>query len=377
MKNITSLAFFIVLFTAYAYADFAALEIKETDFPKIADYIIEYNLDKTNSTGWTPLLMHCGVMDGTSVQNLYGDVFLSSNTQKMYLRLRNTDRRTKTDAYGVDIRDKCTNFLTIDLIEGCPTSDFHECPASHDNRLTYYDIKFKEKPYQNENNYITLNYPPRNFRVYENAIHFSWSFNTNIYLTNISSSFLIIGSKDDSTIYNQINTFNTNSYYLPISPNDYELYKEYWWQVVFEDNNNNLIGSEIRPFYIVDESGEINDSDNDGYCDNLEITRGSDYMDPQNFPLIISAVNLPKSRINMQYLFYFSSNFDDSSVRWLFRGSLPSGLKLSDRGVLSGRPTEIGVYNFIVVATDSHEMYDEISISFVVDDSLKSEIIYE
>ena len=98
MKNITSLAFFIVLFTAYAYADFAALEIKETDFPKIADYIIEYNLDKTNSTGWTPLLMHCGVMDGTSVQNLYGDVFLSSNTQKMYLRLRNTDRRTKTDA---------------------------------------------------------------------------------------------------------------------------------------------------------------------------------------------------------------------------------------------------------------------------------------
>jgi hypothetical protein len=73
------------------------------------------------------------------------------------------------------------------------------------------------------------------------------------------------------------------------------------------------------------------------------------------FPaLSINAVSLAAATINTPYAAQLASTGGDGTVTWaLVSGSLPTGVAISTKGLISGTPTQYGSYSFIVSATDS------------------------
>lgn len=71
-------------------------------------------------------------------------------------------------------------------------------------------------------------------------------------------------------------------------------------------------------------------------------------------PLAITTVTLPRPDLRHQYYFRLDAQGGVAPLDWeLVRGQLPPGLELSRDGVLSGVPTELGEFHFMIAVIDS------------------------
>ncbi len=68
--------------------------------------------------------------------------------------------------------------------------------------------------------------------------------------------------------------------------------------------------------------------------------------------ITIAPATLPSGLINTNYNQTLTASGGTGSYNYTVGGSLPSGVTLSTAGVLSGLPTVVGTFNFIVTATD-------------------------
>jgi hypothetical protein len=74
--------------------------------------------------------------------------------------------------------------------------------------------------------------------------------------------------------------------------------------------------------------------------------------DPTN--LSLEAVTLPKASARHEYRFQFQAHGGIPPMKYvLSQGSLPTGMKLSEDGLLAGTPTTTGEYKFTVTVIDS------------------------
>jgi hypothetical protein len=74
--------------------------------------------------------------------------------------------------------------------------------------------------------------------------------------------------------------------------------------------------------------------------------------DPTN--LALDPVVLPKASPRHEYKFQFQAHGGIPPMKYaLSQGSLPTGMKLSEDGLLAGTPTTTGEYKFTVTVTDS------------------------
>jgi putative Ig domain-containing protein len=74
--------------------------------------------------------------------------------------------------------------------------------------------------------------------------------------------------------------------------------------------------------------------------------------DPTN--LSLDAVTLPKASPRHEYKFQFQAHGGIPPMKYVIsQGSLPTGMKLGEDGLLAGTPTTTGEYKFTVTATDS------------------------
>jgi hypothetical protein len=70
-------------------------------------------------------------------------------------------------------------------------------------------------------------------------------------------------------------------------------------------------------------------------------------------PLTITTISLPNGTVGVSYSASLSASGGTTPYSWsLVGGSLPPGLRLSPRGVISGRPTSSGTFNFAVQVRD-------------------------
>jgi hypothetical protein len=71
-------------------------------------------------------------------------------------------------------------------------------------------------------------------------------------------------------------------------------------------------------------------------------------------PLVVQTTTLPKGYLRQQYQFQLEAHGGITPLKWeVASGSLPTGIGLTADGLLSGNPTETGVFHFVVTVTDS------------------------
>src|SRR5206468_1371314 len=76
---------------------------------------------------------------------------------------------------------------------------------------------------------------------------------------------------------------------------------------------------------------------------------------------------LPKAAVGKKYAATLHSSGGNAPVTWSRRsGSLPSGLKLSRSGAISGTPTKAGSFHFIVALTDSSAPHASATKAFTI-----------
>lgn len=71
-------------------------------------------------------------------------------------------------------------------------------------------------------------------------------------------------------------------------------------------------------------------------------------------PLGVTTASLPQGQIGVNYSATLTSNVAKTPAHWSLIGSLPPGLSLTaNTGVISGKPTQVGTFNFTIKVTDS------------------------
>ncbi len=71
-------------------------------------------------------------------------------------------------------------------------------------------------------------------------------------------------------------------------------------------------------------------------------------------PLLIQTTSLPKAYLRTPYHFQVEAKGGILPLKWtISKGALPPGLTLTDDGLLTGAPTEVGEYRFTVTVSDS------------------------
>jgi hypothetical protein len=70
--------------------------------------------------------------------------------------------------------------------------------------------------------------------------------------------------------------------------------------------------------------------------------------------IVVQTASLPKGFLRQRYQFQLEATGGITPFRWeVSSGALPHGITLTDDGRLSGIPTEVGLFHFVVAATDS------------------------
>src|SRR5690349_6696800 len=70
-------------------------------------------------------------------------------------------------------------------------------------------------------------------------------------------------------------------------------------------------------------------------------------------PLAVQTTSLPKAFLRSPYHVQLEAKGGILPLKWtIAKGSLPAGLTLTDDGLLSGGPTEVGEYRFTVMVSD-------------------------
>jgi hypothetical protein len=77
---------------------------------------------------------------------------------------------------------------------------------------------------------------------------------------------------------------------------------------------------------------------------------------PDPTKLTLDAVTLPKASPRHEYKFQFQAHGGIPPMKYtLAEGALPTGMKVSEDGLLSGVPTAVGEYRFTVAVADSSD----------------------
>ena len=364
-------SFFIVLlfWVNLAFSSHeSGLEIKINSFQMFENYVIQYNFEKNNPREWNDLSTgNSSELD--NIKYLCGDIDLKNKENEVFLRILKNDKSLVSDIHKVNLRENCTTFLSLSIL---PNQIAGNNEVVHDlsnyGHLKYYDIGFKIKSHVEESLGVSLLQPAKN--VFEStSVLFAWNNSCN----GLSSfnSYLLIGLNGQQFL-RKINITNLSSYNWAV-PSDF-LPGMYWWQISCENNQNEIIESEKRVFYI---ASDLQDTDNDGYSDIEECTRNSDPNDTNDVPLFITSPQIcPNANVDQQYFIQLKSNEKSGLTKWSTYSTLPNGLFLSKSGIISGRPKEMGVYFFTVVA-DCKEKNDELTMSITVDSSGESQVKIE
>jgi hypothetical protein len=71
-------------------------------------------------------------------------------------------------------------------------------------------------------------------------------------------------------------------------------------------------------------------------------------------PLLVQTISPPKGFLRQPYHFQLEARGGITPLKWqVTEGALPRGITLSEDGILSGAPTEVGQFRCIVTVTDS------------------------
>lgn len=342
---INKLLFFVIITCNLIYGLYeieynAAIEIQEILDNNIDDYKLQYNLDDKDPISWNNFSYNNSEKQG-NIKYLASGLFIDSVLTNKSVALRLVNNFNVSDVHYINIVPELTTFIKISLKNG--TNFSSQVYSRHTNNLPYSEIYFHVKPKNNFwVNLIRLIFPYMYDLLTPNSImNFTWEL-INCDIEN-ASLFLII-LNDNDTILSKTNVTGLSGYSINMSEDVFPCGK-YWWMISVEDNIDCIICSEKRCFYI---SNSV-DSDSDGYNDTVEIARDSNPYDPRDIPLIIiSDPVCSNSYYGQQYYNILKVNDEQNRVYWNAPGILPSGLILSQEGVLFGIPRETGVFLFDV-----------------------------
>lgn len=363
---------FIIVFFFWANLAISShesgLEIKMYNFQMFENYKLQRNFTKNNPRGWDDLSFD-NIKELNGLKYMSIDFNLINEEDDVFLRLLNKSNTFVSDIHKIHVREDCTTFLALDIShEGIVGNGEVNHNLSNYGNLKYYDITFRIKEYVEDPYGISLLQPSKNSVKATNAF-FAWDNSCNN--SPSFSSYLLIG-REDQIYLQRINVTNLSSYNWSIPSNLSS--GMYWWQISCENGQNELIESEKRVFYII---SDTQDSDHDGYTDFEENIRNSNPNDPNDVPLfIISSPNCPSGNKGQQYFIQLNSNNKKDLVKWSTYSELPPGLRLSKSGIISGRPEEIGVYFFTIVA-DYRDKSDELTMSITINQSGESRLKIE
>jgi hypothetical protein len=85
-------------------------------------------------------------------------------------------------------------------------------------------------------------------------------------------------------------------------------------------------------------------------------------------PIVLSTAPLPKAFLRQPYHFKLEAQGGITPLRWeVTNGSPPEGIELSPDGTLSGAPTEVDSFHFVVTVNDSGKPVAQKKKEFVLD----------
>jgi hypothetical protein len=97
----------------------------------------------------------------------------------------------------------------------------------------------------------------------------------------------------------------------------------------------------------------------------LELARAQQASDPSQ--LAVDATALPRATPRHPYKFQFQAHGGIPPMKWtLAAGSVPTGMKLGDDGVLAGTPGTVGDFRFTVAVTDTSRPTQSAKRDFVL-----------
>ena len=114
------------------------------------------------------------------------------------------------------------------------------------------------------------------------------------------------------------------------------------------------------------------DVNQDGIIDQLDIEKIKSHLGESSasgIPVSISSGSLPSGRVGVAYNAILVAAGGSGQYSWFrLAGSLPTGLSLSNYGVISGTPAAPGNYTFIVEAIDAEDSrnYDTRTYTLVI-----------
>jgi hypothetical protein len=85
-------------------------------------------------------------------------------------------------------------------------------------------------------------------------------------------------------------------------------------------------------------------------------------------PLVVPAISPPKGFLRQPYHFQLEAGGGITPLKWqVAEGALPRGITLSEDGMLSGAPTEVGRFRCIVTVTDSGKPAQQRTQEFAIE----------
>lgn len=346
----------------------SAIEMRLQDYQDFDYYDLEYMTSELSSHDWTELEIEEGEIENNEAY--YHSGIMNYGNPQIFIRIKSEYLGKVSDVHVVDIEASRTTFFKMRISDEVIENEYNFPSKSHDSFLPYYDLEFRlkdiPKPWFN----LKLLSPPRHHRDTE-GINVTWEHEN----TNRSGDYILwltIGSVNNNIIA-RINVTNLTSYNVNFS--DYNMSPgEYWWKISAENDTDDPVESEKRPFHVVSYN-HYPDTDEDGYDDYEEYIRHSDPNDSNDIPLIITSNCIcPEASINQQYFLKIETSFKDN-FGWSYRGKLPSGINLRRDGTLMGLPKELGNFDFTIIVHGSRQKCDQIRMSMEVVTPSASEVI--
>lgn len=335
----------------------SAIELQMIDYHDFDFYEIEYRDSNSGTEDWTTLRIVEGDIENNL--NYYHSGILNYDSQPILIRLKSDHLDKVSDIHSVNINAGKTTFFKMKIINGIAGDDVISHSLSNDSSLPFYNIQFRLKNLPRPWIKFKLLSPPRHHRE-SRHLNVRWECVDNSRSGEDYSIWLVVGSQNNNVI-DRINVTNLTSYNLSFS--DYNMPQgEYWWKLVAENNTDDLVESEKRPFHVVNQD-YFDDSDGDGYDDYEEYIRHSNPYDANDIPLIIVSGEIcPLAYLDQQYFYKIETSFRNN-ISWSYRGKLPEGIKLSHNGILSGMSKELGTFNFTILVCGPGLKEDQINMT--------------
>ena len=346
----------------------SAIEMRLQDYQDFDYYDIEYTTSEFGSHDWTELEIVEGEIENNN--GYYHSGIMNYGNPHILIRIKSEYLGKVSDVHAVNIEAGRTTFFKMRISDEAIENNYNHPPISHDSSLPYYNLEFRlkdiSKPWIN----LKLLSPARHHRDLD-ELNPTWEQEIN----NRSGGYtlwLTIGSVDNDIIA-RINV--TNLTYYNVNFSDYNMSPgEYWWKISAENDTDDPVESEKRPFHVVSHN-QYPDTDEDGYDDYEEYIRHSDPNDANDIPLVITSNCIcPEAAINQQYFYKIETSFKDN-FGWSYRGKLPSGINLRRDGTLMGLPKELGNFDFTIIVHGSRQKCDQIRMSMEVVTPPASEVI--